>query len=71
MIVMIKKTMMMMKALQLDQTRVDDDQSSKKPRESDASASKQHPTLTSTGWQITNTRDASVDSSMHRSDPES
>ncbi|GJS60224.1 hypothetical protein Tco_0655008, partial [Tanacetum coccineum] len=49
----------------------DDDQSSKKPRESDASASKQHPSLTSTGWQITNTRDAGVDSSMHKSDPES
>ncbi|GKG43433.1 hypothetical protein Tco_0480117, partial [Tanacetum coccineum] len=49
----------------------DDEQSSKKPRESDASASKQHPTLTSTGWQITNTRDAGVDSSMHRTDPES
>ncbi|GKC99039.1 hypothetical protein Tco_1169314, partial [Tanacetum coccineum] len=49
----------------------DDDQSSKKPRESDASASKQHPALTSTGWQITDTRDAVVDSSMHRSDPES
>ncbi|GKF39716.1 hypothetical protein Tco_0119777, partial [Tanacetum coccineum] len=48
----------------------DDDQSSKKPWESDASASKQHPALTSTGWQITNTRDAVVDSSMHRSDPE-
>ncbi|GJR82481.1 hypothetical protein Tco_0153266, partial [Tanacetum coccineum] len=31
----------------------DDDQSSKKPQESDASASKQHPALTSTGWQIT------------------
>ncbi|GKF82206.1 hypothetical protein Tco_0243862, partial [Tanacetum coccineum] len=31
----------------------DDNQSSKKPRESEASASKQHPTLTSTGWQIT------------------
>ncbi|GJZ62268.1 hypothetical protein Tco_0618405 [Tanacetum coccineum] len=28
----------------------DDDQSLKKPWESDASASKQHPTLTSTGW---------------------
>ncbi|GJS62466.1 hypothetical protein Tco_0657250 [Tanacetum coccineum] len=28
----------------------DDDQSSKKPRESDASATKQHPALTSTGW---------------------
>ncbi|GJZ36941.1 hypothetical protein Tco_0583132 [Tanacetum coccineum] len=49
----------------------DDDQSSKKPRESDASASKQHPALTSTGWQITDTRDDVVDSSMHRSDPES
>ncbi|GJT17469.1 hypothetical protein Tco_0876175, partial [Tanacetum coccineum] len=54
----------------------DDDQSSKKPRESDASATKQHPALqhpalTSTGWQITNTRDAVVDSSMPRSDTES
>ncbi|GKA54900.1 hypothetical protein Tco_0753849 [Tanacetum coccineum] len=49
----------------------DDDQSSKKLRESDASATKQHPALTSTGWQITNTRDAGADSSMHRSDPES
>ncbi|GJT35581.1 retrovirus-related pol polyprotein from transposon TNT 1-94, partial [Tanacetum coccineum] len=39
-------------------------------QESDASASKQHPALTSTGWQITDTRDADVDSSMHRSDPE-
>ncbi|GJU69782.1 hypothetical protein Tco_1256041 [Tanacetum coccineum] len=27
--------------------------------------------LTSTGWQITDTREAGVDSSMHRSDPES
>ncbi|GJV14324.1 retrovirus-related pol polyprotein from transposon TNT 1-94 [Tanacetum coccineum] len=35
----------------------DDHQSSKKPRESDASASIQHPALTSTGWQITDTRD--------------
>ncbi|GJS44119.1 hypothetical protein Tco_0569162 [Tanacetum coccineum] len=49
----------------------DDEQSSKKPWESDASASKQHPALTSTGWQITDTRDAVVDSSMHRSNPES
>ncbi|GJR97072.1 hypothetical protein Tco_0269246 [Tanacetum coccineum] len=49
----------------------DDEQSSKKPRESDASASKQHPALTSTGWQITDTRDAVVDSSMPRSDTES
>ncbi|GJX42201.1 hypothetical protein Tco_0257191 [Tanacetum coccineum] len=41
----------------------------------EALASKQHPTLhpalTSTGWQITDTRDAGADSSMHRSDPES
>ncbi|GKG20197.1 hypothetical protein Tco_0379998, partial [Tanacetum coccineum] len=50
--------------------RKDDEQSSKKPRESDASASKQHPALTSTGWQITDTRDDGADSSMHRSDPE-
>ncbi|GJR02012.1 retrovirus-related pol polyprotein from transposon TNT 1-94 [Tanacetum coccineum] len=45
--------------------------SSKKPRESGASATKQHPALTSTGWQITDTRDAGADYSMHRSDPES
>ncbi|GJW76588.1 hypothetical protein Tco_0138270, partial [Tanacetum coccineum] len=37
--------------------------------ESEASASKQHPALSSTGWQITDTREAGVDSSMHRSDP--
>ncbi|GKD32195.1 hypothetical protein Tco_1242973, partial [Tanacetum coccineum] len=49
----------------------DDEQSSKKPRKSDASASKQHRALPSTGWKITNTRDADVVSSMHRSDPES
>ncbi|GJZ88350.1 hypothetical protein Tco_0660132, partial [Tanacetum coccineum] len=49
----------------------DDDQSSKKPRESGASATKQHPALSSTGWQITDTRDAGADYSMHRSDPES
>ncbi|GKB65433.1 hypothetical protein Tco_0921619 [Tanacetum coccineum] len=49
----------------------DDEQSSKKPHDSDASASKQHPTLTSTGWQITDTRDAVIDSSMHSSEPES
>ncbi|GJT56273.1 hypothetical protein Tco_0991327 [Tanacetum coccineum] len=49
----------------------DDEQSSKKPHDSDASASKQHPTLTSTGWQITDTRDAVIDSLMHRSKPES
>ncbi|GKB85703.1 hypothetical protein Tco_0957975 [Tanacetum coccineum] len=49
----------------------DDDQSLKKPRETEASASKQHLALTSTGWQITDTRDVVVDSSMHRSDPES
>ncbi|GKB23865.1 hypothetical protein Tco_0863266 [Tanacetum coccineum] len=44
-----------------------DDQSSKKPRESDASASKQHPARTSTGWQITDTRD---DDEGHVSDLE-
>ncbi|GJV00440.1 retrovirus-related pol polyprotein from transposon TNT 1-94 [Tanacetum coccineum] len=49
----------------------DDEQSSKKPHDSDASASKQHPTLTSTGWQITDTRDAVIDSSMHSSESES
>ncbi|GKG25535.1 hypothetical protein Tco_0398681, partial [Tanacetum coccineum] len=49
----------------------DDDQSSKKLRESDASASKQHLALTSTGWQITDTRDDVVDSSMPRSDTKS
>ncbi|GKE21140.1 hypothetical protein Tco_1432652 [Tanacetum coccineum] len=43
----------------------DDHQSSKKPRESDASASKQHSALTSTGWQITDTRDDVVNSLMH------
>ncbi|GJZ71231.1 hypothetical protein Tco_0635082 [Tanacetum coccineum] len=46
-------------------------QSSKKPRESGASATKQHTALTSTGWQITDTRDAGADYSMHRSDLES
>ncbi|GJT43711.1 hypothetical protein Tco_0952426 [Tanacetum coccineum] len=40
------------------------------PKDSDASASKQHPTLTLTGWQINDTRDAVIDSSMHRSEPE-
>ncbi|GJX96821.1 hypothetical protein Tco_0352619 [Tanacetum coccineum] len=49
----------------------DDEQSSKKPQDFDASASKQHPTLTSTGWQITDTRDAVNYSSMHSSEPES
>ncbi|GJY58558.1 hypothetical protein Tco_0458450 [Tanacetum coccineum] len=38
-----------------------DDQSSIKPRESDASASKQHPALTSTGWQITDIREADME----------
>ncbi|GJS41851.1 retrovirus-related pol polyprotein from transposon TNT 1-94 [Tanacetum coccineum] len=46
----------------------DDDQSSKKPRESDASASKQHLALTSMEADHC-TRDAVVDSSMHRSAP--
>ncbi|GJR18374.1 hypothetical protein Tco_0966901 [Tanacetum coccineum] len=49
----------------------DYEKSSKKPQDFDASASKQHPTLTSTGWQITDTRDAVIDSSMHSSEPES
>ncbi|GJZ97915.1 hypothetical protein Tco_0670368 [Tanacetum coccineum] len=49
----------------------DDEQSSKKPQDSDASLSKQHLTLTSTGWQITDTRDVVIDSSMHISEPES
>ncbi|GKG36822.1 hypothetical protein Tco_0446995, partial [Tanacetum coccineum] len=51
--------------------------------ESEASASKQHPTLSSTGWQITDTREAGCTDLipnqntlnkrgwMHRSDPES
>ncbi|GJY90311.1 hypothetical protein Tco_0505507 [Tanacetum coccineum] len=43
----------------------DDHQSSKKPRESDASVSKQHPALTLTGWQIIDTRDDVVNSLMH------
>ncbi|GJV21375.1 hypothetical protein Tco_1370395 [Tanacetum coccineum] len=49
----------------------DDEQSLKKARESDASASKQHLALTSTGWQITDTRDVVVNSSMPISDTES
>ncbi|GKE16442.1 hypothetical protein Tco_1424019 [Tanacetum coccineum] len=49
----------------------DDEQSSKKPQDSDTSASKQYPTLTSTGWQITDTRDAVIDSLMHNSEPKS
>ncbi|GKG38844.1 hypothetical protein Tco_0460556, partial [Tanacetum coccineum] len=49
----------------------DDDQSSKKPRESDASTSKQHPAHTSTGWQITDIRNDVVNSLMPRSDTES
>ncbi|GJW39897.1 hypothetical protein Tco_0065742 [Tanacetum coccineum] len=49
----------------------DDEKSSKKPQDSDASASKQHPTFASTGWKITDTRDAAINSSMHRSEPES
>ncbi|GJR45134.1 hypothetical protein Tco_1313237 [Tanacetum coccineum] len=45
----------------------DKDQSSKKPRESDASASKQHPVLTSTGWQITDPTDEGNVSDMEDS----
>ncbi|GJR96555.1 hypothetical protein Tco_0268729 [Tanacetum coccineum] len=48
----------------------DDEQSLKKPHDSDASASKQHPTLTSPGWQITDTRDVVINSSRHSSEPE-
>ncbi|GJT29317.1 hypothetical protein Tco_0909592 [Tanacetum coccineum] len=47
----------------------DDDQSSKKPRESEASASKQHPALTSTGW-LSLTQERQCASSKHRPDPE-
>ncbi|GJS20128.1 hypothetical protein Tco_0448760 [Tanacetum coccineum] len=49
----------------------DDEQSSRKPRESDASASKQHPALTSSGWQITDTRDLVLTLRSHRTDPQS
>ncbi|GJW59133.1 hypothetical protein Tco_0105864 [Tanacetum coccineum] len=49
----------------------DDEQSSKKPHDSDASASKQHPTLTLIGWKIIDTRDNVIDSSMHNSESES
>ncbi|GKD56085.1 hypothetical protein Tco_1289472, partial [Tanacetum coccineum] len=49
----------------------DDEQSTKTKQDSDASASRQHPAFTSTAWQITDTRDATIDSSMHRSEPES
>ncbi|GJX33363.1 hypothetical protein Tco_0243218, partial [Tanacetum coccineum] len=49
----------------------DDEQSLKKPQDSNASASKQHPTLTSTGWKITDTRDAVIDSWMYKTEPES
>ncbi|GJV50546.1 hypothetical protein Tco_1440758 [Tanacetum coccineum] len=34
-------------------------------------STKQHPALSSTGWHITDTREAGVDSSMHKSNPES
>ncbi|GJR57457.1 hypothetical protein Tco_1499619 [Tanacetum coccineum] len=47
----------------------DDVQSSKKPRESDASTTKQHPAFTSSGWQITDTRDAGADSSIKDQNP--
>ncbi|GJY31629.1 hypothetical protein Tco_0415124 [Tanacetum coccineum] len=57
------ETMMLMKALQLDQT-------GQKPRESDV-IGQTNTSFTSTGWQITDTRDTGADSSMHRSDPES
>ncbi|GJR07068.1 hypothetical protein Tco_0530052 [Tanacetum coccineum] len=47
----------------------DDEQSSKKPRKSDASASKQHPALTSL-MHITDTRDVFVTLPKNRSDPQ-
>ncbi|GJT76385.1 hypothetical protein Tco_1043110 [Tanacetum coccineum] len=46
-----------------------DDQELKETKESEACF--QTHQLSSTGWQITDTREAGVDSSMHRSDPES
>ncbi|GJU38312.1 hypothetical protein Tco_1191269 [Tanacetum coccineum] len=49
----------------------DDEQSTQKKQDSEASASRQHLAFTSTVWQITDTRDAAVDSSTHKSDPES
>ncbi|GKC49719.1 hypothetical protein Tco_1072464 [Tanacetum coccineum] len=49
----------------------DEEQSSRNHESLYASASKQYPALTSTGWQITDTRDAVVDSLMPRSDTES
>ncbi|GJS16219.1 hypothetical protein Tco_0410691 [Tanacetum coccineum] len=50
--------------------RKNDDQSLKKPRESDASASKQHLALTSTGWQITDTRDDPIPEGERPATPE-
>ncbi|GKB43775.1 hypothetical protein Tco_0888717 [Tanacetum coccineum] len=46
------------------------DQSSKKTKGDLGHCFQKHPLLTSTGWQITDTREAGVDSSMHKSDPE-
>ncbi|GKG17355.1 hypothetical protein Tco_0362312 [Tanacetum coccineum] len=65
MIVMMMKMMMimMMKALQLDQTRVD--------QQRGGDLILPLLALSLTGWQITDTREAGVDSSMHRSDPKS
>ncbi|GKA95969.1 hypothetical protein Tco_0818064 [Tanacetum coccineum] len=78
MIVMMMKTMMMMKSYSWIKTRSvdkgirsdlccfwvrqpppkDDDQSSKKPRESDASATKQHPSHSHLNWMaVTDTRE--------------
>ncbi|GJR00306.1 hypothetical protein Tco_0523290 [Tanacetum coccineum] len=91
MIVMMMKTMMMMKALQLDQTRVSHQKGEdtiqvllvqlnllqkmmSKVRRNHGSLMHllpNNPALTSTGWQITDTRDVVVDSSMPRSDTES
>ncbi|GJW08879.1 hypothetical protein Tco_1571302 [Tanacetum coccineum] len=49
----------------------DDEQSSKKPHDFDASASKQHPNSYLQLVAITDTRDAVIDSSMHNSKSES
>ncbi|GKG31923.1 hypothetical protein Tco_0426873, partial [Tanacetum coccineum] len=67
MIVMMMKTMMMMKALQLDQTRV----GQQRKEDLILPLLGQLNLLRKMMTKITDTRDAGVDSSMHRSDPES
>ncbi|GJU97949.1 hypothetical protein Tco_1327220 [Tanacetum coccineum] len=53
------------------QSPKDDEQSTKKKQDYDASASRQQPAFTSTAWQLTDTRDAAIVSSTYRSKPES